>query len=165
MRDDDKKAFAEMMAAGCAVYDRKPMEKAALQMYWQLLTRFEIADVQAAMQRHMERSEWFPKPADLIKQITGESGKNAITLWTRIISNLERGNYDLDQFDGKARNALQAIGGMKQLGLTSYDVLDFKRKAFIEAYEAADAALARGVLPDMSDKTFVLPDMRAKYDH
>jgi len=153
MQQTDKQPFMELMLAGCAVYDRKPMEKPALQMYWKLLERFSLDEVQAAMHRHMEASAWFPKPAELIAQIEGRAGENANNIWSQIITKLESGDYDLTGFDNRTVQALQSIGGIKQLGRTSYATLDFKRKAFIEAYEAADGAVNRGEIPAIPNLT------------
>lgn len=143
MNDSDKRLFMEILLAACAVYDKPPMEKAALQLYWKTLSRFSVGQIESAVSLHIERSKFFPKPADLIEIIDGTASGDAHEIWARIISNLERGRYDLSDYDEKAQRALQAIGGIKQLGVTGYEVLDFKRTAFLTEYKAAAESFAR----------------------
>lgn len=73
MQDQDKAAFRDMMMAAGEVYGRE-ITKPLLQMYFAALAQIGIDQVQGAMMAHMQNpdsGQFFPKPADLIKQMTG----------------------------------------------------------------------------------------------
>ena len=159
MREDESGKFMEIMLAACAVYDRKPLEKAALRMYWERLRRFSLADVTAAMDTHMDRCEWFPKPSQLIERIEGSDTDNALVVWAKLISMFERGDYDVARLGQQAVNAVAAVGGSKKLGRSDYRDLDFIRKDFVEAYEAMGATVSREELRQISNEKLRLPDL------
>lgn len=92
MIDSDKRAFMETLLAACAVYDRKPLHKTALQMYWEILKGESLEAFQSAMGRHMETSKFFPKPAELRELIHGSTELNASDAWLAARSRI--GKYD-----------------------------------------------------------------------
>lgn len=136
MQAEDKNAFAEMLMAGCAVYDRKPMEALAVKLYWNLLSKFSLAEVQTALGRHMETSKFFPKPSELIELIDGGEDEQSMLAWSKVMEAVRNnGHYRVPQFDDTAiGRAISAIGGWRTFCMIEIDQLAFTERRFREAY-------------------------------
>lgn len=73
MNDQDKHAFKELMNATSEYYQRDPLSKMALQIYFTALSRFSIEQIQEAISLHIQRKggEFYPKASDVIKILEG----------------------------------------------------------------------------------------------
>ena len=148
MERADKKAFAEMLAGACAVYDRRPLETAAIRIYWQCLRAYSMDDLQAAMARHIQTSKFFPKPAELIQLIEGTAGTQAVTAWAAVMGAIRQvGSWGLPEFEDPAIDlAIRSLGGWKQLCLMRESEVGFVQKRFEDAYGAYRYGAAGGKL-------------------
>ena len=169
MNDSDKRAFAETLTAACAVYDRKPMEKPALQLYWQILTRFTIEQFHAAMSQHLERSKFFPKPAEIVELIEGSTEDNATDAYRKVAALVgsydEAGNYigadNKPRFDcPRLQRTVDVL--WRDMCLLPHDEQHWVQKRFEEVYASMDGAVARERIVHDS---IALPDLGAKYEH
>ena len=146
MQDQDKAAFRDMMMAAGEVYDRE-VTKPLLQMYFAALAPASIEQIQAAMMVHMQNpdsGQFFPKPADLIKQMTGTTKQQdaaiedrAAVAWACIERDIRRiGSYGTLKLDDKqALATVKAIGGWQSICKTETGKMEWKRKEFIRMYE------------------------------
>lgn len=146
MQEQDKSAFRDMMMAAGEVYGRE-ITKPLLQMYFAALAQAGIDQVQAAMMAHMQNpdsGQFFPKPADLIKQMTGTTKQQdaaiedkAAIAWACIERDIRRiGSYGTLNLDDKqALATVKAMGGWQSICQTETSKMEWKRKEFIRMYE------------------------------
>ena len=146
MQEQDKAAFRDMMMAAGEVYGRE-ITKPLLQMYFAALYQYGMAQTHGAMMAHMQNpdsGQFFPKPADLIRQISGTSKQQesaiedkASIAWACIERDIRRiGSYGTLKLDDKqALAAVKAIGGWQSLCQTETSKMEWKRKEFIRMYE------------------------------
>lgn len=146
MQDQDKAAFRDMMMAAGEVYGRE-ITKPLLQMYFAALSQCGIEQVQGAMMAHMQNpdsGQFFPKPADFIRQMSGTSKQQEAAIedkasmaWACIERDIRRiGSYGTLKMDDKqALAAVKAIGGWQSLCQTETSKMEWKRKEFIRMYE------------------------------
>lgn len=146
MQDQDKAAFRDMMMAAGEVYGRE-ITKPLLQVYFAALSQCGIEQVQGAMMAHMQNpdsGQFFPKPADFIRQMSGTSKQQEAAIedkasmaWACIERDIRRiGSYGTLKMDDKqALAAVKAIGGWQSLCQTETSKMEWKRKEFIRMYE------------------------------
>ncbi|MGL4757468.1 MAG: DUF6475 domain-containing protein [Aeromonadaceae bacterium] len=146
MQEQDKSAFRDMMMAAGEVYGRE-ITKPLLQMYFAALHQCGIDQVQGAMMAHLQNpdsGQFFPKPADLIRQLSGTSKQQEAAIedkasiaWACIERDIRRiGSYGTLKMDDKqALAAVKAIGGWQSLCQTETSKMEWKRKEFIRMYE------------------------------
>lgn len=146
MQEQDKAAFRDIMMAAGEVYGRE-ITKPLLQMYFAALSQFGMDQVQWAMMAHMQNpdsGQFFPKPADFIRQMSGTSKQQEAAIedkasmaWACIERDIRRiGSYGTLKMDDKqALAAVKAIGGWQSLCQTETSKMEWKRKEFIRMYE------------------------------
>lgn len=146
MQEQDKATFRDMMMAAGEVYGRE-ITKPLLQMHFAALAHASIEQVQSAMMAHMQNpdsGQFFPKPADLIKQMTGTTKQKeeviedrASIAWACIERDIRRiGSYGTLKIEDKqAMAAVKAMGGWQSICQTETSKMEWKRKEFIRMYE------------------------------
>ncbi|MGL4756005.1 MAG: DUF6475 domain-containing protein [Aeromonadaceae bacterium] len=146
MQEQDKPAFERAMMAAGEVYG-KEITGPLLQIYFAALSMMTIEQARTAMMAHMQNTDtgqFFPKPADLIKQIAGTTKQQeaaiedrAAMAWACIERDIRRiGSYGTLKLDDKqALAAVKALGGWQSLCQTESAKMEWKRKEFIRMYE------------------------------
>lgn len=146
MKNEDKRAFFDLMMAAGEVYGREVTQPMAA-IYFSALESVSIDQVQAAMMAHMQNpdsGQFFPKPADLIKQMTGTTKQQEAVIedrasiaWACIERDIRRiGSYGTLKLDDKqAMAAVKAMGGWQSICQTENSKMEWKRKEFIRMYE------------------------------
>lgn len=146
MKNEDKRAFFDLMMAAGEVYGREVTQPMAA-IYLSALASVSIEQVQEAMMAHMQNpdsGQFFPKPADLIKQITGTTKQQdaaiedkAAIAWACIERDIRRiGSYGtLKLEDKQALATVKAMGGWQSICQTETSKMEWKRKEFIRMYE------------------------------
>ena len=149
MQEQDKDTFRDMMMAAGEVYGRE-ITKPLLQMHFAALSHASIEQVQNAMMAHMQNpdsGQFFPKPADIIKQMTGTTKQQdaviedrAAIAWACIERDIRRiGSYGTLKLDDKqAMAAVKAMGGWQSICQTETSKMEWKRKEFIRMYETLE---------------------------
>ena len=162
MKTADKKAFAETLVGACAVYDRRPLEAAAIRIYWECLLTYSLEDLHGAMVRHIETSKFFPKPAELIQLIDGTVETQAVTAWIVVMEAIRRvGSWGVSTFEDPMINlSIQALGGWKQLCLMRESEVGFVQKRFEDAYTACRQDNANGKLLTVDRLKLLADDAR-----
>lgn len=158
MQEQDKKSFKDMMMAAGEVYGRE-VTKPLLQMYFVALSHISIEQAQNAMMAHMQNTEsgqFFPKPADLLRQITGTAKQQdsdielrARIAWASVTDQIRRkGSYGSLRLDDRlALAAVKNMGSWQDLCMTPTDKMNWKEKEFIELYKSFERAPIE-MLPD-----------------
>lgn len=146
MKNEDKRAFFDLMMAAGEVYGREVTQPMAA-IYFSALANVSIEQVQEAMMTHMQNpdsGQFFPKPADLIKQMTGTTKQQdaaiedrASVAWACIERDIRRiGSYGaLKLEDKQALATVKAMGGWQSICQTETSKMEWKRKEFIRMYE------------------------------
>ena len=146
MKNEDKRAFFDLMMAAGEVYGRE-VTKPMAAIYFSALANVSIEQVQEAMMAHMQNpdsGQFFPKPADLIKQMTGTTKQQdaaiedrAAIAWACIERGIRRvGSYGtLKLEDKQALATVKAMGGWQSICQTETSKMEWKRKEFIRMYE------------------------------
>lgn len=146
MKNEDKRAFFDLMMAAGEVYGREVTQPMAA-IYFSALANVSIEQVQEAMMAHMQNpdsGQFFPKPADLIKQMTGTTKQQdaaiedrAAVAWACIERDVRRiGSYGTLKLDDKqALATIKAMGGWQSICQTETSKMEWKRKEFIRMYE------------------------------
>ena len=146
MKNEDKRAFFDLMMAAGEVYGREVTQPMAA-IYFSALANVSIEQVQEAMMAHMQNpdsGQFFPKPADLMKQMTGTTKQQdaaiedrAAIAWACIERDIRRiGSYGTLKLDDKqALATVKAMGGWQSICQTEISKMEWKRKEFIRMYE------------------------------
>ena len=107
MNDGDRGQFKALLDGLCEAYDKDKMSKMALQIYFEAMRRFDIDQVLTAASAHLadpKHGTFFPKVADLIRQIEGgEVTTDHVIAAARakstpfgILCRIQIGTFDLD---------------------------------------------------------------------
>lgn len=106
MDNRDKKQFMELMNATSEYYQKPPLSKIALQMYFSGLERFEYERIEQAISSHISSSDtgqFYPKVVDLVKLIEG-------------------GTLSTDEILAAARICETPLGVLSRIVIGSYDL-------------------------------------------
>lgn len=135
MVDADKQRFAQVMEALGVAYS-KEIDRLLKRVYFDACKGMTIDEVERSAARHIQSSQFFPKPADLIGKNDVES--LAIEAYRIADQAMSRyGSYRHMDFEDKAINAaIRSIGGWASFGSTTKDEEPFVRDRFIKAYKA-----------------------------
>src|SRR5688572_11086717 len=102
MKTSDVSKFSVMIAGVGELYGKAISEQLTA-IYWQVLKRFELQDVQQALQTHINNpdcGQYFPKPADVVRFIEGSGETRALQAWTKVEQAIiQVGSYQSVVFD------------------------------------------------------------------
>ena len=145
MNKSDKVRFAHIMKASFEVYG-KGISDIAMQMYWNVLECYDIKQVENGLAAHLsdpKSGQYPPKPADVIRHITGGNVEDreavASYAFTRAYNAIgtSGGIYASVAFDDPAIHfSIMLMGGWEAFCSMDETVLDFKRRDFIKGYMA-----------------------------
>lgn len=144
MRDDKatKVEFAAVLnGVMVGIYAKPELQREALAMWFMALERFDLADVRAALSRHVgdaDRGQYPPRPADVVRQIEGGAIGAATLAWGKVLKAISSvGQYSTVCFDEPAINAaISDLGGWPQLCATRTDEIPFVQRRFEASYRA-----------------------------
>jgi len=141
MVEQDKQQFAEMIIATMELYNKHP-SKMAIKMYWSVLERFSIEQVEHGLKAHLndtDQGKFQPKPADIIRHIEGTKADRktaAEAAWRKVLENVHR--YNSVVFDDPAIHYGIQIGFGDWLGVCNFVPEQFEYqqmyRSFINAY-------------------------------
>ncbi len=147
MQETDKNNFKELMTGIGELYS-KEITKPLLRIYFTAFNQLTIEQVDQAIASHITDTStagtFFPKPADIIRQIKGTDKQRSETTtnkaeisWSSIEGQVfSIGSYKSPKIeDGQALAALKAMGGWIKLCGSTVDQLTWKKKEFIELYK------------------------------
>lgn len=138
MNNADLPKFSQQWLACYELYG-KPCSDAAVALAFQVLAKFELGDVSRALTQHAldpDAGRFPPKPADLVKFITGDPDSRPLAAWTQAEGAIRAaGPYRTVVFDDPlTMRVLSDMGGWVQF----CDVLDkdlpFRRNEFCTRY-------------------------------
>ena len=151
MKQEDFKRFAVSWKSAHEVY-AKSVEPAALALVFKVLQEYELADVEAALGRHLKLCEFAPKPADIVRLIEGRADHRAALAFTEFREAIRNNRMPQDRAICEVINRL---GGLGTLGDRQSRDLDFLEERFCRLYTIhTDPVTAIGIA------AYALPDKR-----
>lgn len=132
----DRERLLQTVASVYAFYERE-LTELALKFWVQDLDGYPIDPIERAFVAHRrdpERGHYCPKPADIIRQIKGDAEEAALITWGQVIEAARRGGGS--RFEGPTQQALDAIGGMGALRMSSESQNPFLQRQFVAAFKA-----------------------------
>lgn len=140
MLETDKHEFAEVWGAAWAMYG-KAVSPQLLSIAFESLRAYTIEEVRIGLTRHIQSpdtGQFFPKPADVIKHIDGNSGSRAIVAWNKVDKAIRHvGAWTSVMFDDPIIHRVVAdMGGWVALCKVDDREFPFKQKEFVARYQA-----------------------------
>ena len=135
---EQKKRFAMALSALAEYYGRE-LSDGVIALYWQGLSNFSIADIEAAIGRHIQNPDsgmWMPKIADIVRMIDGSTQSAAATAWAKVMRAVGSvGQYQSLAFDDPVIHlAIEENGGWISLCRIEEAELPFVQKRFETSY-------------------------------
>jgi len=132
--------FTELLATVSALY-RVPLSDKSLELYWSTLKSFEWKAVKVAFQKHLmdpDKGQYFPKPADVVRYIDGNSETQALRAWSKVEEAIRSvGGYASVVFDDPIIHVvIEEMGGWIRLCQTLVKDLPFRANEFKKYYAA-----------------------------
>lgn len=140
MKSADRAPFAEMLSAVAEVYrPEKPLDANVIAIYWHALASYDLTAVRQAFDRHVKNpdsGQFMPKPADLIRMMSGTSHDSALQAWAKVDKAVRSiGPYiDVVFDDALIHRVIQEMGGWIALCSKDSDEWPFVGKEFENRY-------------------------------
>lgn len=139
MNIQDKDNFETLMSATSSMYRQKSPEPIQLMMYFNALSRFCFEDVQSAFNSHIQNpdnGQFFPKPADIIRYMDGNSETKSGEAWTKVDKSIRTvGPHQSVVFDDALIHAvLSDMGGWVKICGTDHESYPFIKNEFVKRY-------------------------------
>jgi len=152
MTDADRERFAKCLLAAGELYG-KPISKSVADLWWLVLRGYDIAAVEAALAIHAsdpDTGQFMPKPADIIKRMSGTSQDSALRAWADVDAAVRKvGPYRSVAFaDPIACRVVKDMGGWILLCEKDDDAWPFVAREFENRYRGYKQ---RGEAPDAPD--------------
>lgn len=138
MTPNDLARFSALWIAAYEIYG-KACSDALCALAFNVLARFELSDVDRAIQSHLldpDAGRFPPKPADIAKYILGDPESKPLEAWTKVETAISRvGPYKSVVFDDQGVMAvIEDMGGWILLCSITNEELPFKRNEFCTRY-------------------------------
>jgi len=153
MENKDEKRFLEIMTALSELYEIN-LSKVMLEIWFKALQEFPIDSVAKSAFGYMKNPDtgrFKPKPADIIKMISGSTSDAACLAWTKVDKAVRMiGDYQTVVFDDPVvHKVITDMGGWIGFGDGSEDEWPFKAKDFQQRYRIY---MSRGESKDAPSK-------------
>ena len=140
MTPNDFDEFQRRLTAAWALYGKSITED-VLEIFWQALQSYPLADVKQALNRHAidpDVGQYPPKPADLIRQLEGDPESQAMQAWSKVWQAVGRvGTYQSVVFDDPLIHAVvEEMGGWLVFGQFTEEEQPFRAQEFVKRYRA-----------------------------
>lgn len=141
MHNNDLEEFKKLLTS-IAKYYKEPVEDFLLDIWYEGLKEFDIADLKNAFMMWIKtpskQNAFMPKIADIISFLKGKSDDNARLAWDCVTDKVRRiGSYGSPPFDDKViASVIHSMGGWARLCNTLDEKnIHFQEKRFIEYYK------------------------------
>jgi hypothetical protein len=139
MNDQDRFEFQDVWTGAYALYGRSVTES-MLELSFVALEHYSISDVSRGVTAHIrnpDTGQFAPKPADVIKHISGNSQSAGGEAWAKVDLAVRCiGSHRSVVFDDpKIHAAIERLGGWQKLALTSGKEYPFLQNKFLKLYQ------------------------------
>jgi len=140
MQACDRENFIALLTDAFAFYGQE-LSTFATGVWWQACQGFEFERVCKAFTRHAtdpDRGQFSPKPADIVRQLSGTTADKAMIAWGKAFDAAGRvGAYTDVVFDDPAIHAtIEDLGGWCKFCRTETAELSYLQHRFSESYRA-----------------------------
>lgn len=140
MLENQKSEFFDLMCATVEVYGQPKLSKDAIRIWWAALQQFDIVEVRQALDEHIRKSKFVPRPADILDildKIHPDGRPGAEEAWAMIPRNEYASAVITEEMAGAMRSAQPLLDEGDQVAA---------RVAFKQSYERlVDTAKRLGV--------------------
>jgi hypothetical protein len=152
MTEKDKNRFAMCLMA-CGEMFSKPLSKPAMTLWFDALGGYDITAIEAAFKAHLSNpdiGQFMPKPADIIRAISGSNVDTALIAWSRVTRAIESvGAYQSVVFDdGIIHAVISDMGGWIALCSCTNAELPFKANEFEKRYRGYKSRTSLPAFPN-----------------
>lgn len=139
MLKDDFEMFSKIWEATLAVYGKQATQQ-QIGMTFRALQDYDLYDVRRAIDSHMkdpDQGRFIPKPADIVRHVTGDPETRAMQAWTKVQDAIGRkGPWKSIIFDEREIMAtIEDMGGWQSLCMIDDKELPFKANEFQKRYK------------------------------
>jgi hypothetical protein len=147
---EDRKPFLEIVI-GFAELKGKNLSAPALELYWNAMQGWDLADFQAAANHLLRTCEWMPLPHHF-EELRKAGRATAGEAWAKAVGWARSGAYrDCEMGDPITDKAVRALGGCKAIAMCDEDKLHFLERRFAEHFESIqDATDTREAVPQIA---------------
>ncbi len=134
----DRKRLIQTLVGVYGFFD-KELTEFAIRVWTDALAGLPIEAVEAAFTAHLKdpnAGRFLPRPADILRQINGDSEERALIAWGEVISAARSGG---GRFDGATQQAIDSMGGMGRIRLAGEHENGFLQRQFVAAFKAYKA--------------------------
>lgn len=138
----EKSDFASAITSVSAIYNHR-LDKGAANIYWHILKDYGINNIKKALYSHLkdpENGKFFPKPCDIIQIIDGKPSDKAILAWAKLFKFFSDNTINEKPVifdDPIIHYCVDVMGGIYKIRSAKLSEEGFKRKEFIDTYNAA----------------------------
>ena len=139
MQTNDIPQFIQMLHNLCEMYGKPRMSDEVAMLHFGALQDYSLEDVRKgffAALRNPDSGQFMPRPADVIREISGSSDTRAAMAWAKVREAICRvGHMPSIAFDDAIIHAVIAdMGGWVKLALITNDELPFRERDFLRIY-------------------------------
>lgn len=139
MQTNDIPQFIQMLHNLCEMYGKPRMSDEVAMLHFGALQDYSLEDVRKgffAALRNPDSGQFMPRPADVIRELSGSSDTRAAVAWAKVYEAICRvGHMPSVAFDDAIIHAVIAdMGGWVKLALISNDELPFRERDFLRIY-------------------------------
>lgn len=139
MQTNDIPQFIQMLHNLCEMYGKPRMSDEVAMLHFGALQDYSLEDVRKgffAALRNPDSGQFMPRPADVIRELSGSSDTRAALAWAKVREAICRvGHMPSIAFDDAIIHAVIAdMGGWVKLALITNDELPFRERDFLRIY-------------------------------
>lgn len=150
MQPTDKRKFLEIINGMAALKPGKPLTPQALDLFWNAMRAWTIAEFEAAANHLMQTVEFMPNPFHF-EQLRRASEPTAAEAWLE--AGTRAANRRFKQYpNDRISRAVACIGGLDRIAMSDIERdLPHIQRRFMEAYaELTDVEQVREALPQIA---------------
>lgn len=141
MQTNDIPQFIQMLHNLCEMYGKPRMSDEVAMLHFGALQDYSLEDVRKgffAALRNPDSGQFMPRPADVIRELSGSSDTRAAVAWAKVFEAICRvGHMPSVAFDDAIIHAVIAdMGGWVKLALVGNDELPFRERDFLRIYRS-----------------------------
>ncbi|WP_281545870.1 DUF6475 domain-containing protein [Grimontia sp. SpTr1] len=141
MNLSEKTLFAEILCLTSSLYMREPLSRPMLGIYWQALRDYDLEDVRRALDMHVrnpDTGQFFPKPADVIRQLDGNTQTRGEQAWSKLAGAIQSvGAWQSVVFDDALiHQVVMEMGGWVTFCHTDMSELPYRHNEFVRRYQS-----------------------------
>lgn len=134
----DRQRLMQTLAGVYGFYDRE-LTPLHLRIWEEALEGRDMPAIEAAFSRHLrdpDSGRFVPKPADILRQISGSTEDSALVAWGDVLSCARRGGGFSEHACQATREAVAAMGGFSVICRANEEQNGFLQHRFVDLFKA-----------------------------